>query len=396
MRGFKARHPHLVLRIPSKVNKLQAFVTETKIREWFKYTRQFIECKWKGEGAPDVLKDPARVFNLDETNIWLDPSNGRVQRVVCPRGRKASVQTIGERKQLTMTVAMSADGWLLPPFFLTTKIGLPTFTHIDMNGFRKAFYDTNESGWQNSDSFMRLVETLVREVRKRGTQFPIVLFVDGHKSHVSEEVALYCRANDVILYALLANSTHLLQPLDVGIFGALKKLWYSKCLEVVNQRSELEDVEDVFEITTKVVPHIMREVWKELDRKELVEKAFRKSGIFPFDVRAVDFTKLPEKCREPENLQCSEDDEALGETEEEDHDPSVQQKRSAGPQEARPKKQVPWSMTLTMNEDGQMSFTVPYKHKHDIEFRRGLKEVLKSYPKEAAVKTVVSTSSDIF
>ena len=54
---------------------------------------------------------------------------------------------------------------------------------------------------------------------------PILVFADGHKSHLSLETADFCAAKQIILVALYPNSTHMLQPLDVSFFKALKGHW---------------------------------------------------------------------------------------------------------------------------------------------------------------------------
>ena len=50
-----------------------------------------------------------------------------------------------------------------------------------------------------------------------------LLIVDGHASHVSTEFIKFTRANKIICLCLPPHSTHLLQPLDVGVFGPLKQ-----------------------------------------------------------------------------------------------------------------------------------------------------------------------------
>lgn len=37
---------------------------------------------------------------------------------------------------------------------------------------------------------------------------PVLLFVDGHKSHLSMELSQYCHDNGIILYALPPNTYH--------------------------------------------------------------------------------------------------------------------------------------------------------------------------------------------
>jgi hypothetical protein len=54
--------------------------------------------------------------------------------------------------------------------------------------------------------------------------------MDGHTSHVTWEFFDYCLQHRIISFCLPAHSTHLLQPLDVGLFGPLQK-YYSNGLD---------------------------------------------------------------------------------------------------------------------------------------------------------------------
>jgi hypothetical protein len=58
-----------------------------------------------------------------------------------------------------------------------------------------------------------------------GVYRPLIL--DGHESHHSTDFELCCQENNIITLCMLAHSSHILQPLDVGFFSALK-LAYGK------------------------------------------------------------------------------------------------------------------------------------------------------------------------
>ena len=50
-----------------------------------------------------------------------------------------------------------------------------------------------------------------------------LLICDGHDSHITGEWIAHCMDNNIILMILPPHSSHLTQPLDVGIFDSLKK-----------------------------------------------------------------------------------------------------------------------------------------------------------------------------
>lgn len=51
-----------------------------------------------------------------------------------------------------------------------------------------------------------------------------MLILDGHASHISTAAIEFCIRQKIILLCLPAHTTHILQPLDVGVFGPLGKL----------------------------------------------------------------------------------------------------------------------------------------------------------------------------
>jgi hypothetical protein len=52
---------------------------------------------------------------------------------------------------------------------------------------------------------------------------PVILFMDSHASHVTPEILSLALDNDIHLVTFPANTTHLLQPLDVGVYRPLKE-----------------------------------------------------------------------------------------------------------------------------------------------------------------------------
>ncbi|XP_011858222.1 PREDICTED: uncharacterized protein LOC105555789 [Vollenhovia emeryi] len=62
-------------------------------------------------------------------------------------------------------------------------------------------------------------------------KLPVILYVDGHSSHLTMPLSEFCRDKGIEVIALPPNATHILQPLDVGFFGPLKKNW----LQAVNE-----------------------------------------------------------------------------------------------------------------------------------------------------------------
>lgn len=102
-----------------------------------------------------------------------------------------------------------------------------------------------------------------------GITFPVLLLVDGVSSHISLDVAgiklvrlasipylititresEFCRETRIILYALLPNTTHILQPADVAIFGPLKKKWFRGTRQWLIENKEPVSMHNVAKVT---------------------------------------------------------------------------------------------------------------------------------------------------
>lgn len=77
----------------------------------------------------------------------------------------------------------------------------------------------SKNGWMTQESFFEYVtNTFYKWCIQMHIEFPIILFVDGHSSHLTLALSDFCVQNKIELIALYPNATHLLQPMDVSIF----------------------------------------------------------------------------------------------------------------------------------------------------------------------------------
>ena len=125
---------------------------------------------------------------------------------------------------ITVHCAGSADGGRLPPFILYK--GKNVYQRWMKGGLAAAVYGVSESGWMDSDNFLSWFKKLFLPAVSHLTKEALVLlFLDGHYSHISIELIKLARSNNVEILCLPPNTTHLLQPLDVGVFAPLKSAW---------------------------------------------------------------------------------------------------------------------------------------------------------------------------
>jgi DDE superfamily endonuclease len=115
----------------------------------------------------------------------------------------------------------------------------------------------------------------------------VLLLLDGHSSHVTYSVVQFCKEAGIVLFRLYPNSTHLLQPADASAMASLKQKW-DKVLKRVRREHG-----PAARITKNTFPRYIREVFDQLEKKkDLLRKSFAVTGLYPFNSRAVDYSKL--------------------------------------------------------------------------------------------------------
>ena len=83
---------------------------------------------------------------------------------------------------------------------------------------------------------------------------PVLLIEDGHASHISIELIELARANDIYLLCLPAHTTHILQPLDTGVFKSFKTCFSKACHRYIAKNPGRV-------ITSSVIASLIGEVW---------------------------------------------------------------------------------------------------------------------------------------
>ena len=82
-----------------------------------------------------------------------------------------------------------------------------------------------ESGWMTQECFRAWLTWFNHHLQLKQIEKPLVLFMDGATSHISVDIIQEAKENQIILVKLHLNSTHILQALDVSVFGPAKPNW---------------------------------------------------------------------------------------------------------------------------------------------------------------------------
>jgi hypothetical protein len=128
----------------------------------------------------------------------------------------------GRQEWATVIECISADGVAIPPLIIFKGETLST-TWIPKNLDSTWRFTNNKKGWtsmEHGEEWLRICfEPVTRERANGRTR---LLICDGHDSHISPKFVRHCIDNNIVLILLPPHSSHLLQPLDVGVFRPLK------------------------------------------------------------------------------------------------------------------------------------------------------------------------------
>ena len=294
---FLSRWPCLGERKPQHLSKKRSEASHPEIiNGWFDRVEEL------ARSVSLDLSDPAtaqRLWNCDETGLCTAAG---AKSLLVKRGTKqvSEVSSGSDREYITIHCAGCASGEPLPPFILYK--GKNTYRRWMVGGPAGALYGISESGWMDPANFLswflKLFLPAVSHLTKTGT---VLLFFDGHYSHISLHLIRPARENNVHLLCLPPNTTHILQPLDVGFFSPLKNSW-RKTLKLYRLQTKGQKA------TKETFPSLITQSWESV-KPEHCKGGFRGAGLFPLSREHI-LAKLPPSPALAETEQASSNGES--------------------------------------------------------------------------------------
>lgn len=153
--SFLKRHPIISKRITQNLTNARANVTEQNIRKWFAEVHQFL----LDNHCLDILDDPDRIFNTDETAFFFSPKGGTV---LAKKGQKAVYSHINndEKECLTVLFTGNAAGVLAPPMVVYPYVQLPQSIVYSMPV--NWAIGRSDSGWQTGQTFYEFMANVFK------------------------------------------------------------------------------------------------------------------------------------------------------------------------------------------------------------------------------------------
>lgn len=126
---------------------------------------------------------------------------------------------------------------------------------------------------------MDWIQHFEKHTQSRTTGGYRLLVLDGHESHHSDEFEEYCKHYNIITLCMPPHSSHILQPLDVGCFGPLKKA-YGRQIEDMMRAHISHITKDDFFLA-------FHAAFLDAMTKSNIQGGFRGAGLIPFNPESV-------------------------------------------------------------------------------------------------------------
>lgn len=303
--GFLQRHPEISQRIAENITLSRAKVAEYNIREWFAEITKYFTSQ-------DILSiHPSRIFTAHENCVPLNP---KPLAALTPEDCKNVFNINSNKKEdVTVLIAANAEGTLAPPLVLFAGKSLPKdAVRLSPVNYSLGFC---ENGWMSAKNFFEYVTNVFYPwLEESGIELPIILYIDGHSSHITLPLSQFCAEKNIVLVTLFPNAIHILQPLEV-FFRPFKVSW-EKSFQNFCESNETKS------ITKSQFTLVLDKALTNLNTKKILENGFEACGLYPLNVNALNFNKTSKRMQnnsfevisDPEETSSSEihqDDEVL-------------------------------------------------------------------------------------
>src|SRR5450432_3794881 len=287
--NFVQRHKALQTRYNRKYDYQRAKCEDPQvIRDWFRLVKNMI-AKY-GIEEQDI-------YNFDETGFQMGViSTAKVVTGAERSNRPVAIQP-GNREWVTAIDCISTAGWSLPPVII-----FEGKVHMS-NWYTNALLPdctigVSENGWTDDKlGLVWLQSVFEKHIAHRTKGVYRLLILDGHGSHVTPEFDLFAKEHSIITLCMPSHSSHLLQPLDVGCFTVLKRLYGQQVQNLMRNGVSHIDKPDFLEAYYNAR--------KETMSQSNIMVSFAATGVLPYDPERV-LAKLNTQLRTPTPPPASE------------------------------------------------------------------------------------------
>lgn len=278
--NFIKRHSGLETRMSRRLSNQRAKNEDPEvIIEWFRLVQNMIA--YHGITTHDI-------YNFDESGFRLGHCQNTMVVTATERRQRPKALVSDSTQWQTVIACINAEGWSVPPYviFSGKEINRAWFHCLPLSWK----LGVSPKGWTSFDHAVQWIKHFDDYTKHRTVGQKRLLILDGHDSHMTPEFESFCQEQGIITLCMPPHSSHLLQPLDVGCFGPLKKA-YSKRIQ------RLGMVGYHYLIKEDFLPEFSP-AYEAAFTSSTIQGAFRGSGLLPLDPQAV-LSKLTLRYKTP-------------------------------------------------------------------------------------------------
>ena len=224
---FRERHPELVKRACSHITQLRIQSQQPeRISHFFTTLDTIIK---QNNISPD------RIYNCDETGINKDENGNHTLAI---KGTtKVQCVVPNDRRLTTILACVNAIGESIPPLIIhkSNIVKEAYFACIPT----KSVSTGSAKGFITKEIFLDWVKNHFNKYC--GSVKPVLLILDNHSTHVDVDVVTKAKELDIIMVALPPHTSHLYQPLDVGVFSPLKHAYHLE-MDVLHKTKGFQNI----------------------------------------------------------------------------------------------------------------------------------------------------------
>ena len=186
---------------------------------------------------------------------------------------------IGHYSEITVLVAASADGKVLPPFVIFRGQRMKQMAAARQE-FPEAFFTCTFDGMVNEDVFLWWFrDHFLKKIPHSGHR-PCALFLSRNISDITIQLVQLAKEEKVNLLGIPIGVAHLLQPFDDELSKHIAGM-------VERRIKKYEEDNNVHVVPHKGIAHILQKVWKKAIAAEEIGRKFAGNGLFPLDMSAI-------------------------------------------------------------------------------------------------------------
>jgi hypothetical protein len=220
---FVKRHPALCTRYNRRIIYQRAKQEDPRvIKQWFITVHEAIQ-------EYGIHEDD--IWNFDETGFAMGLCT--TSKVITAVDRSERPRTViqGNREWVTIIECVSSKGVSIPPVVILKGKEQQATWYQEPAVPQSWLIAKSDNGWTTDIIGLHwLKEVFEPHSRQHSTGAKRLLILDGHSSHQTAEFDAFCKENAIICLCMPPHTSHLLQPLDIGVFGPLKRA-YGKLVE---------------------------------------------------------------------------------------------------------------------------------------------------------------------